>query len=283
VTVTSSNPHVTFPNGNTAKFPPLQKNGESRGQIRVALNGAVGVEAADFQISIVAPELELQSGLTVTATHRVNYDEVDASSATDSVEPGHSAWTNGGSPVALPNITSWQRRTLTPTRHVWWGPDNNGQVDGIKDSAPDEQFLVSPPLQVGSAPLTIAFQHRHAFELGGWDGGVIEISTDGSSWTDIGAGAYNGATNAATSAPVGASRPAFVNRNTGWPNFVPVALNLGTTYASQTVKIRFRIGADDTTGAPGWEIDDIAIGGLTNLPFASLVGNPNVCTTLNRQ
>ena len=60
-------------------------------------------------------------------------------------------------------------------------------------------------------------------------------------------------------------------------------LNLGTTYANQTVQIRFRIGADESTGAPGWDIDDIAIGGLTNLPFTSLVGNPNICTTLNRQ
>ena len=231
LTVTSSNPHVSFPNGNVVRFPPLQKQGESTGDIRVALNGAVGLEAADFQIGIVAPELQLPSGLNVTATHRVNYNEVPASSATESVEGATSAWTIGGSPVALPNIISFQRRALSPTRHVWWGPDNNGQVDGIKDSAPDQQFLVSPPLQVGSAPLTIAFQHRHAFEIGGWDGGVIEISTDGTSWTDIGAGAYNGATNATTSAPVGASRPAFVNRNTGWPNFVPVTLNLGTTYA----------------------------------------------------
>ena len=283
VTVTSSNPHVSFPIGNTVHFPPLQKDGESTGQIRVAVNGAVGVEAADFQISIVAPELELMSGLNLTATHRVNYDEVAASSATESVEPETSGWTPGGDRIALPNITSWQRRALSPTRHVWWGPDNNGQIDGIKPSAPDQQFLVSPPLQVGGGPLTIAFQHRHAFELGGWDGGVIEISTDGgTSWADIGAGGYNGATNAATTAPIGASRPAFVNRNAGWPNFVAVALNLGTTYANQQVRIRFRVGADELVGAPGWDIDDIAIGGLTNLPFTSLVGSTNVCTTLNK-
>ena len=137
---------------------------------------------------------------------------------------------------------------------------------------------------MGSAPLTIAFQHRHAFEIGGWDGGVIEISTDGgTNWADIGAGAYNGATNAATTAPIGASRPAFVNRNVGWPNFVAAALNLGTTYANQQVRIRFRVGADETAGAPGWDIDDIAIGGLTNLPFTSLVGSTNICTTLNKQ
>jgi hypothetical protein len=292
VTVTSSNPHVTFPFGNIVKFPPLQKNGDSTGSIRVAVNGASGLEAADFQISILAPELELPSGLNVSATHRVNYNEVLAASATETVESANNGWTVAGNAVALPNVTRWQRRALSATRHVWWGPDNNGQIDGIKDSEPDEQMLVSPILQVGSGPLTISFQHRFAFEFapvanppiaGAWDGGVIEISTDnGVTWTDIGGAAYNGSTNSATTAPIGANRPAFVNRSTGWPNFTSASLNLGTTYAGQQVKIRFRVGADESTGAPGWEIDDIVIGGLTNTPFTALVGSTGVCTTERR-
>ncbi len=49
LTVTSTNPHVTFPFGTTVKFPPLQKAGNSTGSIRVALNGAAGLEAADFR------------------------------------------------------------------------------------------------------------------------------------------------------------------------------------------------------------------------------------------
>lgn len=295
VTVTSSNPHVTFPFGNIVKFPPLQKNGDSTGSIRVAVNGASGLEAADFQISIEAPELELPSGLNVSAMHRVNYNEVTAASATESVESPNNGWTISGDPVALPNITSWQRRALSANRHVWWGPDNNGQIDGIKDSVPDQQMLISPTLQVGSGPLTISFQHRFAFEfdtvtpappappipvIRNWDGGIVEISTDnGATWTDIGTAAYNGSTFAGTSAPIGAGRPAFVGRNTGWPNFIGAALNLGTTYANQQVKIRFRVGADESTGAPGWEIDDIVIGGLTNTPFTALVGSTGVCTT----
>jgi hypothetical protein len=40
------------------------------------------------------------------------------------------------------------------------------------------------------------------------------------------------------------------------------------------VQIRFRIGADEGTGAPGWDIDDIAITGITNTPFTSLVAQP---------
>ena len=284
LTVTSTNPHVSFPNGTTVKFPPLQKAGTSTGSIRVALNGAGGLEDAAFQISIMAPELELPSGLNVTATHRVNYNEVPASSATETVESANHGWTFTGDAAALPNITNFQRRAIGPTQHVFFGPDNNGQVDGQKDSAPDQQMMVSPVLHVGAGPLTISFQHRFAFEFvaasGAWDAGVIEISTDGGgTWTDIGASAYNGQTNAQTSAPIGANRPAFINRSAGWPNFTNAMINLGTAYANQQVRIRFRVGADESTGAPGWDIDNIVITGLTNTPFTSLVPQGGVCTT----
>jgi hypothetical protein len=108
---------------------------------------------------------------------------------------------------------------------------------------------------------------------------VVEISTDGgASWVDIGTGAYNGSTTPLTNAPIGAGRPAFVNRMVGWPNFAPVTLNLGTTFANQNVKLRFRVGTDDSAGAPGWDIDDISVIGITDTPFTSLVAEAGVCS-----
>jgi len=280
LTVTSTNPNVSFPDGNTVSFPPVQKNDTSTGSIRVAVSGASGIETADFKISVSSPELGTPGPLNLTSTHRVNYDEVALVSATESVEAGtQGGWLVSGDPVSSPNIARWQRRPITPTQHVWWGPDNNGQIDDQKPSLPDDQILVSPPMQVGSGPLVISFQHRFAFEAGGWDGGVIEISNNGgASWTDIGVGAYNGLTNVATSAPIGANRPAFVNRMTGWPNFANVVRNLGLTYANQTVMIRFRVGADESTGSPGWEVDNIAVSGLLNTPFTGLVAESAACT-----
>ena len=41
--------------------------------------------------------------------------------------------------------------------------------------------------------------------------------------------------------------------------------------------IRFRIGADESTGAPGWDIDNIAVTGITNTPFTALVGETGSC------
>jgi len=48
-------------------------------------------------------------------------------------------------------------------------------------------------------------------------------------------------------------------------------------YSNQDVLVRFRVGADDSTGAPGWDVDDIAVTGITNTPFTALVPNAGVC------
>ena len=279
LTVSSSNPNVSFPDGNVVAFPPVQKNDVSTGSIRVAVNGAAGIETTDIAIAVASPELGLPGPLNLVSTHRVNYDEQPGGTTTETVEGASPNWTIAGDPVSPPNVNRWERRALTPTDHVWWGPDNNGQIDDQKPFLPDEQSLVSPPMLVGSGPLVLTFKHRFSFEATGWDGGVIEISTNGgATWTDIGVGAYNGSTNSVTTAPIGASRPAFVNRMVGWPNFATVTRNLGTTYAGQTVMIRFRIGADESTGAPGWEIDNISISGLASTPFTALVPESGSCT-----
>ncbi len=137
-------------------------------------------------------------------------------------------------------------------------------------------------MHVGAGPLVISFEHRFSFESGGWDGGVVELSTDnGASWTDIGTAAYNGALNASSSSPIGAGHKAFVNRMAGWPNFAPVTLNLGTAFANQDIRIRFRVGSDESTGAPGWDVDNISVSGITNTPFTALV--PNACVVSSRK
>jgi len=281
LTFSSSNPHVTFPQGATIAFPPATKNGgTSTAQIPVTLNGAVGIENTTFTIAVDAPALALPSPFTFTSTHRLNYDEAMQSSATETFESANPGWTVSGNAVAMPNIVPWQLRALSPVDHVYFGPDNNGQVDDTKASLPDQQILTSPSFQVGTGAFSIGFRHRFSFESGNWDGGVVEISTNGGgTWNKIGtAGSpYNGSTNAGSSTPLGAATPAFVGRSTGWPLFINSTFNLGTTYAGQTVQIRFRTGSDDSTGAPGWDIDDIALTGATTTPFTALVPETGTC------
>ena len=281
LTFSSSNPKVTFPQGASIAFPPATKNGgKSTANIPVALNGAVGIENTTFTIAVDAPDLALPSTFNLTSTHRLNYDEAPQSSTTETFESANPGWTVSGNAVTMPNIVPWQLRTLSATDHVFFGPDNNGQIDGVKASLPDEQILTSPSFQVGTGPLVIGFRHRFSFEAGNWDGGIVEISTNnGASWTKIGtAGSpYNGSTNAGTNAPIGAATPAFVGRIVGWPNFTTVSFNLGTAYANQNAQIRFHTGSDDSTGAPGWDIDDVSISGITTTPFTALVPETGTC------
>lgn len=282
VTVTSSNPAVTFPFGNSFNFPPVHKYDTRTGAIAVALNGADPISATDFQISVSAPEFGLPSGVNFISTQRLNYDEQKSAATVETVEAAFPNWSISGDPTTTPNVNAWQRRELSPTRHVFWGPDNNGQTDGVKADLPDQQALLSPSMHVGAGPLVISFEHRFSFESGGWDGGVVELSTDnGASWTDIGTAAYNGALNASSSSPIGAGHKAFVNRMAGWPNFAPVTLNLGTAFANQDIRIRFRVGSDESTGAPGWDVDNISVSGITNTPFTALV--PNACVVSSRK
>jgi MYXO-CTERM domain-containing protein len=58
-----------------------------------------------------------------------------------------------------------------------------------------------------------------------------------------------------------------------YPAMQQVSLNLGMQLAGKMVKIRFRIGTDEGSGAAGWDVDNIAFGGITNTPFGSLVDN----------
>ena len=108
----------------------------------------------------------------------------------------------------------------------------------MKLDLPDEQILTSPAMNVGSrAAGRSRFPHRFAFEAGNWDGGVIEISTNGgATWTDIGVGSYNGVDEcgherADRREPPGVRRSATSAGRTSSTS----TRNLGTTYAGQNV------------------------------------------------
>ncbi|MEI2749515.1 MAG: hypothetical protein V9E88_12225 [Ferruginibacter sp.] len=82
-----------------------------------------------------------------------------------------------------------------------------------------------------------------------WDGGVVEISTDGgTNWTDLGSrmisGGYNGSLSASGTNPI-RGRAAFTGNSNG---FVKTTIDL-STYAGQSVKFRFRFGSDASVAA----------------------------------
>jgi hypothetical protein len=120
---------------------------------------------------------------------------------------------------------------------------------------------VTIPANAGQVRLS--FFHIFDFERG-YDGGVLEISTDGVNWEDLGSriitGGYDGKIGEVSDNPLG-PRLAWTSRGrTGV--FSPVVINLDD-FAGKKIRIRFRAGFDPFVGwregFTGWFIDDVRI------------------------
>lgn len=272
-TVSSTNPNISFPAGNVINFAPSGPFGTTGGSVEVALAGEVGADLASLQINVDDPGLAVAGPIVIPESYRVNADEVPNAAATETAESSLSVMSTS----AGAGLAPWSRKKITGVDHRWHGPDN-GSAGSIE--------LTTPSLNVGGGTFSFTFQHRHLFEASGgffYDGGVIELSNNGgATWTDIGAsittpgGGYNGTLEVGGSNPLEA-RQAFSAVSAGYPALNTVTVNLGTTYQGQTVRIRFRIGTDVFVSDDGWEIDNIAFTGITNLPFPTIVPHDPVC------
>ena len=203
----------------------------------------------------------------------INVDDVPNTSNVDTVESPSSPWTAAGTDAD----DIWSRPEVAPFNRAWFGLDFASTSD---------TWLTSPSLGVGTTgPFVIAFDHRFGFETNGgvapfFDGGVIEISRDGgTTWEDISTfrdPGYGGTLFAGSGNPLGGRR-ALVGRNAAFPARERLTLDLGTAFAGQTVRIRFRIATDEASGDFGWEIDNIEFRGITNLPFSTFVSDRSRC------
>jgi MYXO-CTERM domain-containing protein len=278
VKATTTNPDITFANDGTTEVVSVDPYGTA------TLSVGITAKAGATKREIVPIVLTMIDGDAVKPSSEVDFktlfhfDEQKEMSATDDVESNLApVWTMTHMPK-LP-ADAWSRDG-DATNHFWHG-DNLG-VTG-------DEALISPDLKVGSEPFTISFRHRYSFELAALipglpgtqavDGGVLEIAVDGGEWQDITQYATYAYPSTIVTSTLGtpnnnvlAGRRAWTGLSAGYANnqFVNVNLDLGTKVAGKTVKVRFRLGTDEGVGAPGWDIDDIAFGGITNKPFGSL-------------
>lgn len=208
------------------------------------------------------------AGVALALTVRTGADEVPGASATDRVETFYTPWTPTGDGAA----ELWGRA---------YDIDGNATFHAIDANYASDTQFVSPALQVSATdPFVVAFDHAYAFEAT-YDGGVIEVSTDGDTWQDVttfgvtpgyGAPLQIGGDNALE------GRPAFTGKSSGYPTRSTLTLDFGTQLAGQQVWIRFRVGTDFIVGAAGWNIDNIAVSGITNTPFPALAAEPSTCS-----
>ncbi|MBK9123892.1 MAG: M4 family metallopeptidase [Chloroflexi bacterium] len=129
------------------------------------------------------------------------------------------------------------------------------------------------------ADAKLHFIHNYDFEIEGWDGGVVEYSTNGgASWsrlTNASLEAGEGYVDALETAGNGntnvlAGQEAFGNSSFG----VAAERYSLASLSGQSVRIRFRGTSDSSFGAPGWWVDDVRIYTCVAAP-SNLIANPS--------
>jgi hypothetical protein len=275
VSLSTTTVGVTFPDGPTAQVPVLAPFSTATVRVKVATGDLLGITSGNLRVAVTEPSLVSPGPVVRPVLFRLNFDVKPNGAAVDDVEAPMSRWTSASDPNGNTG-SNWRIFQASATEHFWFGPN---------PASPADTWLTSPPLDVGPAPFIVSFKHRYDFERDAstgvfYDGAVIELSTDGATWSDVGSLAlpgYPGTLDAPGSNPLAGQR-AYVGKSPGYPAFNTEIVDLGTTYAGKTVRLRFRIGSDDAAAAKGWEVDDISFQGLTNTPFTTVVSDPNTCT-----
>jgi MYXO-CTERM domain-containing protein len=269
VTVASSSEGVSFPDGTTASVPTIAPYGT--GEIALPVTLAAREEIGEITVTVdsTAPgACEAAAGAELTT--RVHFDEVAGAARIDDVEAEATTWTQAG--AAEGEI--WKRRIDEGANHVW-----HAEAAGF----PTDAQLVSPAVTASAGgSLVLGFQHRYDFEFDGtyWDGAVIEISDDGGdTWRDVselGAVPYDGVITNESGNALG-NRMAFGGQSDGYPAMQEVSIDLGASLAGKTVQVRFRVGTDAAVGATGWDIDDIELENIDEMPFGQVNADDGVC------
>ena len=148
-------------------------------------------------------------------------------------------------------------------------PDQNGVSDKVLDT---------PDIHITSGTAQLSFRNNFDTEFSSgtyWDGGVLEVSsqninggvftdvTDPAVGGDIPTGPYTGEISGLASNPL-AGRMAWSGTSPGYQDTV---VNLGPTVNGHIIKLRFRMGTDLFSPAPGWRIDSLTmVGGSLAAP-----------------
>ncbi|MCX8174298.1 MAG: S8 family serine peptidase [Thermoplasmata archaeon] len=169
-------------------------------------------------------------------------------------------------------VDQWARGTPSgsgaPTPHSGsnvWATNLAGNYANTYSAA-----LISPALDLsGYDYATMKYWQWVDMEIGStvvYDGGLIEITTDGSTWTQIDQPTvnpqpyYNGTISSGYSNPL-AGKKAYSGNVKTW---VEVTVNLTNWVGNSNVKVRFNFGSDSMIAYLGWYIDDVQVIGKKN-------------------
>lgn len=267
-----SSGELTFPDGDVLTLPALEPGQSATVSAVVALTGAVGTAqsvtlTADFPEAGDSPDAVLEPP-PLTRQIVVNHDLVRNRTVDDVeiLEGTRADWgayvSGGGDP--------WRTADLASdfgTGHMWWGADNSWSTLST---------LTSPGFDV-SGTFSLSFDHYFSFEPY-FDGGVVEVSLDNGVWQDAvtGLGAVFTQGNGYNGYPfVFNGSPAFADSNGALES---VTLDFGTALAGHSARLRFRLASDESVGAFGWVVDNIAFTGADAPVFLGPGPEDGVCT-----
>ncbi len=172
-------------------------------------------------------------------------------------------------------LTGWSHSGLGDT----WGLTSLRYHSGASSfmaqnvQSVSDQQLTTPgvSLPAGQSPLTLEFWDYQRLEnrAGGcYDGGILEISTDGGqTWTQLEdellTNPYDGPIASGSQNPL-AGANAWCGKPRSWSKTI-VDLD---AYAGQNAQFRFRLGTNNAVSYEGWYVDDVAVTACT--PTSSL-------------
>lgn len=272
VTLSANLPGLTFPDGATVNVPGVNGSSSTTVTARVLLSGmtAPGAARITAHLAYISQPTTPADRTLDLPLHR---DELAQRATTDDAEALASAMEFGSTQAAHANAWSVQADTALPPNRFYAG----GTPEAV-----GSHWMRTPPLQAGAGNLVVSFKHRYRFEQDGatsYDGGQLMLSTDnGTTWASVNgtAAGYTGTINGASGNPA-EGQAAYVGQSSGWPAMATATVNLGTAYAGQTVRLAWVIHTDPASATEGWEVDDIAITGITNHPFPRVVADMQTC------
>jgi subtilisin-like proprotein convertase family protein len=163
----------------------------------------------------------------------------------------------------------------TPNLPVGWTTTNTGgsvpfaTLATFPDSPPNAIYandpfvvgtssLTTPAIVLGNVRHKLIFRQRYQLDYE-FDGGVLEISTNGGAFTDI-ISAGGSFVSGGYTTPLVSSDLQGRNAWTGDSiTYITTEINLPANTSNSSIRLRWRFACDDMEGGDGWRIDNVQI------------------------
>lgn len=290
-------PDVTLENGGLYTIDEIGLFDSGVANISMTLNSADTLDT--LSLAVTFPEItegdEIVEPLGFSFSSLVNYDFVkiplSGNSATETMETfgaldtfKENVMTGGASAVGTQTFDAGLTGLF---QSVNPGTNLGAQTMFLNNNAFQSDVAIETDMfEVGfGGDFVVDFWHFYRLEEA-WDGGVVEISVNGSEWVDVTAVGgqfavgYNYPALNANPTQALQDRPVFSGTNGDVFNLSFLgneeSINFGTILNGQAVKLRFRVSSDVTVSLLGWFIDNVRFSNVISPVLSEVVAGDSV-------